>query len=235
MDELEFRRRVYADPDTTEVEILEAAQNDTSKLAFLNDMRVLNGQLRKAADIPVPEDLAHKLIWQQSMTEHVRQKRQTKWYVALAASVAFMIGIGFTLTQQAQVISLGNAALAHMDHANAELKYATTPVTLELVNNKLQEYGAQLVGDMGKIEVANYCYLEKIRSLHMIIESEFGPVSVFVVPHDDKANMPEQFDDAQYKGMSFEYKRANLMVVGDKSADMEAVTEKVRKSIQFSA
>ena len=235
MDELEFRRRVYADPDTTDVAVLEAAKEDATKLSFLNDMRMMNSQLRQAMDVPVPEDLANKLIWQQSMTEHVREKQRTRWYVAMAATVAFVFGLSFTLTQQNQVISLGNEALAHMHHASDELGFSTTPLTLAQVNQRLEEYGAHLASDIGPIEVANYCHLDKIRSLHMILNSDNGPVSVFVVPHSDDATVPSSFGNDTYEGQGYQFKHANMMVVGDKNTDISAFKEKLRKSIQFSA
>ncbi len=235
MDELEFRRRVYANPDTTDVDVLEAARDDATKLSFLNDMRVMNSQLRQAAEVPVPEDLANKLIWQQSMVEHVKQKQRTKWYVAMAASVAFLFTISFVMTQQGRVISLGNEALAHMHHASDELGFATTTVSLKQVNKRLEEYGATLVSDIGPIEVANYCHLNKIRSLHMILNSDNGPVSVFVVPHSDDATVPSSFGNDEYQGQGYQFKHANMMVVGDKHADISQFKKRLTNSIQFSA
>ena len=70
MDELEFRRRIYADPETTDSDVVEAAKADESKRSFWNEQKQLDKQLKQALKVDVPEDLASKLIWQQSAEIH---------------------------------------------------------------------------------------------------------------------------------------------------------------------
>ncbi|MBD3585178.1 DUF3379 domain-containing protein [Salinimonas sp. HHU 13199] len=97
MDDLTFRRRVYEDPDTVDQDILDAAARDPEKRIFLQQTRQLNAQLKDATKVPVPDELAHKLIWQQSTRQYLQQKRKQRWYVALAASVALVTGISATM------------------------------------------------------------------------------------------------------------------------------------------
>ena len=64
MDELEFRRRIYADPETTDSDVVEAAKEDEKKRHFWNEQKKLDQQLKQALKVDVPDDLANKLIWQ---------------------------------------------------------------------------------------------------------------------------------------------------------------------------
>ena len=112
MDELEFRRRIYADPETTDSDVVEAAKEDESKRSFWNEQKQFDKQLKQALKVDVPEDLASKLIWQQSADEFTRYKRRSRWYLAMAASVAFTVGIGLTMWYH-QPLSIGGQALAH--------------------------------------------------------------------------------------------------------------------------
>lgn len=234
MDELEFRRRVYANPDTTDRDVVEAAKSDPAKQAFWQELKAQDSALLDVMRVPVPEDMAHKLIWQQSANEFVRHRKRSRWYIAMAASVAFAVGISFTLFNRAEV-SLGNEALVHMQYASAEQSHSGLPVDLTQVNAKLAGFGASLTDMLGNVKVANYCHLSNVRSLHLIIETEQGLMSVFVVPQRDDVLLPEAFSNDTYHGEAVKMQRANILVVGDKDADLHPVMQEVKRKIQFSA
>ena len=181
MDELEFRRRIYADPETTDSDVIEAAKADESKRSFWNEQKQLDKQLKQALKVDVPEDLASKLIWQQSADEFTRYKRRSRWYLAMAASVAFTVGIGLTMWYH-QPLSIGGQALAHMQYAEMEHAHSLLPVDLNMVNAKLASFGGSFSEMLDGVEVANYCHLSTVRSLHLIVNTPQGKMSVFVVP-----------------------------------------------------
>jgi len=234
MDELEFRRRIYADPETTDSDVVEAAKADESKRSFWNEQKQLDIQFKQALKVEVPDDLASKLIWQQSADEFIRYKRRSRWYVAMAASVAFTIGIGLTMWYH-QPLSIGGQALAHMQYAEMEHAHSLLPVDLNMVNAKLASFGGSLSEMLDGIEVANYCHLSTVRSLHLIVNTPQGKMSVFVVPQRGDISVPSEFEDSQYHGESIKMRRANVMVVGDKGADLSEMKKAVSERIQFSA
>ncbi|WP_333972846.1 DUF3379 family protein [Alteromonas mediterranea] len=234
MDELEFRRRFYADPETTDSDVVEAAKADESKRSFWNEQKQLDKQFKQALKVEVPDDLASKLIWQQSADEFTRYKRRSRWYVAMAASVAFTIGIGLTMWYH-QPLSIGGQALAHMQYAEMEHAHSLLPVDLNMVNAKLASFGGSLSEMLDGIEVANYCHLSTVRSLHLIVNTPQGKMSVFVVPQRGDISVPSEFEDSQYHGESIKMRRANVMVVGDKGADLSEMKKAVSERIQFSA
>lgn len=234
MDELEFRRRIYADPETTDSDVVEAAKADESKRSFWNEQKQLDKQFKQALKVEVPDDLASKLIWQQSADEFTRYKRRSRWYVAMAASVAFTVGIGLTMWYH-QPLSIGGQALAHMQYAEMEHAHSLLPVDLNMVNAKLASFGGSLSEMLDGIEVANYCHLSTVRSLHLIVNTPQGKMSVFVVPQRGDISVPSEFEDSQYHGESIKMRRANVMVVGDKGADLSEMKKAVSERIQFSA
>ena len=234
MDELEFRRRIYADPETTDSDVVEAAKADESKRSFWNEQKQLDKQFKQALKVEVPDDLASKLIWQQSADEFTRYKRRSRWYVAMAASVAFTIGIGLTMWYH-QPLSIGGQALAHMQYAEMEHAHSLLPVDLNMVNAKLASFGGSLSEMLDGVEVANYCHLSTVRSLHLIVNTPQGKMSVFVVPQRGDISVPSEFEDSQYHGESIKMRRANVMVVGDRGADLSEMKKAVSERIQFSA
>lgn len=234
MDELEFRRRIYADPETTDSDVVAAAKDDENKRNFWNEQLHFDKQLRKAVKVDVPEDLANRLIWQQSANEFARYQKRSRWYVALAASVAFTVGIGFTMWYH-QPISVGGQALAHMQYAEIEQAHSQMPVNLEMVNAKLASFGASFDDMIGDVEVVNFCHLSTVRSLHLIVNTPQGKMSVFVVPERGDIRVPSEFNDKQYRGESIKMQHANIMVVGSKDADLSEMKSTITKRLQFSA
>jgi len=85
------------------------------------------------------------------------------------------------------------------------------------------------------LEVANYCHLSTVRSLHLIVNTPQGKMSVFVVPERADVSIPSEFADGQYHGESIKMKHANVMIVGDKDADLSDMKKAVSERIQFSA
>ena len=234
MDELEFRRRIYADPETTDGDVVEAAKADESKRSFWNEQKQLDKQLKQALKVDVPEDLASKLIWQQSTDEFNRYKRRSRWYLAMAASVAFTVGIGLTMWYH-QPLSIGGQALAHMQYAEMESAHSLLPADLDMVNAKLASFGGSFSEMLDGVEVVNYCHLSTVRSLHLIVNTPQGKMSVFVVPERVDVTVPNAFSDDHYHGESIKMKHANVMIVGDKDADLSEMKKAVSERIQFSA
>ncbi len=234
MDELEFRRRIYADPETTDSDVVEAAKEDESKRNFWNEQKQLDKQLKQALKVDVPEDLASKLIWQQSTDEFNRYKRRSRWYLAMAASVAFTVGIALTMWYH-QPLSIGGQALAHMQYAEMEHAHSLLPVDLNMVNAKLASFGGSFSEMLDGVEVANYCHLSTVRSLHLIVDTPQGKMSIFVVPERGDVSVPSRFEDSQYHGESIKMQHANVMIVGDKNADLSEMKKAISERIQFSA
>lgn len=234
MDELEFRRRIYADPAATDEDLIEAANTDDSKRKFWSEQKQFDNQLKHVVKVDVPEDLAHRLIWQQSANEFARYQRKSRWYIAMAASIAFTIGIGFTMWYH-QPISIGGQALAHMQYAEMEQSHALLPVDLNQVNAKLASFGASFTDMIGDVEVANYCHLDTVRSLHLIVDTPQGKMSVFILPERSDIRIPSEFEDKQYHGESINMHHTNIMVVGNKGADLSDMKNAVSKRLKFSA
>ena len=234
MDELEFRREVYADPSAEDPRVKKAAEADPAKMDFLKELRQLDSELKQAAKIPVPDDLAHKLIWQGTITDFETHKKRSRRHLALAASVAFIVGLSFTVwQQQSHTIDFSHEALAHMYYQ--EMLPGASNVSLNDVNTKLQTFGATLASNIGTIKSANYCHLDKQRSLHLILETEQGLVSVFVLPNTGSGKFDKAFSDNQYAGEKLDVQQANVLVVGEKGKDLTNVKQSVKQRMIFSA
>ena len=237
MDDLQFRRTIYADPNCKDDAVKKAASADPSKQQFWNELRLLESKFQKAINVEVPNNLANKLILRQTLESHEVQKRKTRWHLALAASVAFVFGISFTLWQQSTLLDLGNHALAHVYDENdgAFALQVDGDISIDSVNAQLASYGAEFTEDMGRIYFANFCDFDKIKSFHMVMQGENGKVTVFVVPHTQDYKSVESFTDGKMSGQVIEARNASIIMISDKDKPYEQLKSKIKQKMLFSA
>ncbi|MFT6269157.1 MAG: hypothetical protein ACJAVV_001981 [Alphaproteobacteria bacterium] len=233
MDDLTFRKAVYAEPFTTDPAVLDAAAQDPKKQAFWKGIKAMENELKAAMQIPVPENLAEKLILRQSLSEHNSHSQKRPWYLALAASVVFasVLTIGMLNTGNNK---LTNDVFAHMSHVDVEIMKGI-PVGPNTINDKLASFNGQVNGDLGEVVSANYCYLDKIKSLHLIIRGENGLTSLFVVPDSITESLSDTFNNATYEGVSFLLNSAKVIVVGENKADVQLLEKRAKQAMSFTA
>ena len=76
MDELEFRRRTIAQPNDIDKELMEFADNNPERQSFINDMKDFDKFIQDSLDIPVPENLADRILLNTSLKEKALQEEQ---------------------------------------------------------------------------------------------------------------------------------------------------------------
>ncbi|MFQ3207147.1 MAG: hypothetical protein ACI9IT_001297 [Glaciecola sp.] len=234
MDELSFRRTIYAEPNTTDPDIIQAANNDPAKQAFWDEVKAMDAQLAQAMNIPVPENFADKLILRQGMDEFTQKRKKRPWYVAMAASVAMVVGVSY-MTLLAGNNGLANDVFAHVSHEymNKEMTMGGKNVTQEAINEKMATFNGSLSEDIGEVVSANYCYLNTIKSLHMIIRGKTGLVNLFVVPDNKSKELEEDFSNDELIGTSFLLSSAKIIIVGDDKEDVSQLQLVAKNAFRF--
>jgi len=236
MDDLHFRKSIYADPQTSDDAIMEAMNADPAKKKFAQDIDKLDDKIAQALQIPVPDELYNKLILRQTMAIHQQQKKKTRVHLALAASVAFAMGLTFNFMQVSNAYTnMGDYALAHVNH---EAQYFSNndeaKVTLASLNQKMAAFNGSFEQELGELIAANYCRFDGMKSLHLVFQGESSPVTVFIIPQSDELEFKANFAENQLKGKSIKYKDANIIVVGDKKESLRKWQENIEKNVRWS-
>jgi hypothetical protein len=236
MDDLQFRRSIYADPKTNDEDVLSAIKADPAKKKFAQELEELDDKIMSALNIPVPDDLCHKLILRQTMASHQQQKRQGRVHLALAASVAFAMGLTFNFMQfSSAYTNLGDYAIAHVDH---EAQYFSNSdeanVTLASLNEKMTEFNGSFASSLGKLIFADYCRFDGMQSLHLVFQGETSPVTVFVVPQNSALTFSKQFSTEQFNGRSQQFEKTNIIVIGDKNEPLQRWNKVIKDNVRWS-
>lgn len=233
MDELEFRRRLLSNPATIDEDVLRQLAADPDKQRLQHELLLLDQQLKASLAVPVPADLADRLVLNQSLLEH-KKIRQRRWWFGMAASLVLVAG----LVQQRDHLypwpdDLSGHALAHVYHELKQLQDEHSLVDISRVNLLLADMGGQLSAWPGTFRYASFCNFQGTRSLHLILNTAQGPVTVFVLPKNHGLHQHGDFSDEQFHGHNMQLAKADLVLVAGKNQSLSAVATTLQQQLQF--
>ncbi|MCC2604530.1 DUF3379 family protein [Planctobacterium marinum] len=253
-DNDKIRQSIMADPATSDAEITAAINADENLKEFQIAMLELDKAIKETSEVAVPEGLMDKLLHipqsdaaetptaeeqpetKQNKVVALSSKRNHIVQLALAASIAFAVGLSFTLFNQNPDIRSGaDLALAHMYHERAYTQRVSREVSLEEVNTKLATFGGEMLNAIGQVTYANFCFFESQKSLHLVMHTESGDITLFVTPKDLKNEIDSQFQDDAYEGRSWKMQEADITIIGEKGKLDPELETRIRQSMQFSA
>lgn len=236
MDDLHIRRSILADPHTRDDAINDAINNDETTKKFVQDIEELDEKIAQAINIPVPDDLASKLILRQTLESHQQEKRKTRIQFAMAASVTFILGfsINFMMFSNSYK-NLGDYAIAHVDYESS--KFSNTDqanISLASLNEKMASFNGHFDSTFGTLISANFCHFDGNKSLHLVFQGKTSPVNVFILPIDEDIKFNENFSNKRLVGHSVHFKNSNVIVVGDKEEPLNQWQERINNNITWS-
>jgi hypothetical protein len=236
MDDLQFRRSIYADPNSQDQEFLDAIASDPAKQKFAQEIHQLDDKINQAMNVDVPDDLYNKLILRQTLASHQQQKRKKRIHLAMAASVAFAVGLTLNFMQfSSAYTTLGDYALAHVYHEdNYWHNSDEANVSLSSLNQKMAAFDGRFLTSVGKLISADYCRFDSMKSLHLVFQGKTSLVTVFVVPQNDDLRFDARFNDSNLQGRSEQFSKTNIIVIGDKNESLSQWQQTIRDNVQWS-
>lgn len=249
MDELEFRRRTIAQPNELDKELQEFANSSADRQQFLNESKAFDKQLDNALEIPVPDNLAERIILNTSLKEKARTDELEQednvisarsWFkfdrVHLALAASFVIAVSAFMFSEEQSINqtAGEHALAHVYHEIYALN-KTQPISIQTVNEKLALLGGQISDLPGKVTYVTFCDFQGERGLHLVFESDFGPMTVFIVPSDNQIFEigSDDFNDSRYAGHINRGKQADTVLIASLGSPVDMYNERISGAIRW--
>ena len=236
MDDLQFRRSILTEPKNRDEDVCNAIKQDPAKQKFVQDVDALDNKIVQAMNIPVPNDLCNKLILRQTLASHQQQKRKTRVRLAMAASVAFVMGltVNFMMFSHSYK-NLGDYAIAHVNHEASMFSHnAQASVSLASLNDKMTTFKGSFDSTFGTLMFADYCRFDGTKSLHLVFQGKTSPVNVFIVPNNDDIEFNADFSNDNLQGRSLRFNQSNVIVVGDKQEPISQWQERINNNITWS-
>jgi len=236
MDDLQYRRSIYADPSSQDEAIIAAQNADPAKKQLAQELHLFDEKLKQAMNVDVPDDLCNKLLLRQTLASHQQEKRKSRVHLALAASVAIIAGLVVNYLQFSHsYTNLGDYALAHVYHEEDEFyNDDKNRVSLTSLNKKMTTFNASFNESFGELISADYCRFDGMKSLHLVFQGVTDTVAVFVIPKKEHLAFTTKFSDNKLQGKSLGFKDANVLVVADKNESLDVWQRAIKKNIAWS-
>ncbi|MGF1739713.1 DUF3379 domain-containing protein [Vibrio profundum] len=238
MDDLEFRRQIMSDPKHRNNDIKAAIERSEANAKLTDDILELDSQIANALNVSVPDDLADRILFNQSSAEtgKVVKPNFARRSMAMAASVAFVVGLvagqihwGNLLVSPAQA-SLEHTAMQHVIDEYPFVDKIDEKVTNQQINAKLSPFAYQFDKPFPyHVYYLNHCGFGQSNALHMVFQGKKGKVTLFVTNVASKQNI-----DFNKQGMSGVVKpigNSSLIIVGQQGENVEHIAQQIANII----
>ena len=244
MDEIEFRKRVYANPTRPDQDVLNAARENPAYQQILDQTQEFESDMASLLhDVEIPQGLEDKLLALPSQAEigttanfvdRTAANSSFFQYYAIAATLVMAVGVTISLTFNADLstadLALGNEVMEHMYLEEAEINAITQGIdssilAMPVVNLAMQESGTRLVNAeflQGiPIRFAMPCnILPAYQSAHLIIQGRRGAVSIIVI-NNSPVSVEYRIRDERFAGVVVPMDSGNMILVGESTEDLD--------------
>ena len=248
MDELEFRKRVYSDPNNLDQETLDAASANPELQRILDQTRQIESRIDELAHDTkaAPEYLRAQLLaipdWEPestgpSQTDADKPKTGIQpWYRHFALAASLVLAVGATASffiergPNADELAFGSQVMSHVYHEEAEidainagilLTSFTTPAVNEVMANSGSHLSnAEFLQQM-PVRYANPCLIAApFNSSHLILQSNDGAINIIAV---DNEPVSQEFliGDERFSGIVVPLSHGNLIIIGEKDRNLD--------------
>ena len=235
MDELELRRRSYAQPTDSDPEFrawLKAnpAALETARKAAQFDQR-LSFALNQTR---VPEGLSGRILLNTAMQARKRRRRQIFTGLALAASIVLSATLVLAPPPSASPAAVSEMALSHVYGEIAKLETANQVIGQTTLRGMFESMGGELEGSLEQVRFAFLCPTEHGRGLHLIADTEAGRVTVLYLPETDVDAAKVQFADARFVGYTMATNgRGTLNVIAENHEAVSIMRQRLSAQVQW--
>ncbi|MFQ3175478.1 MAG: hypothetical protein ACI93H_000461 [Psychromonas sp.] len=235
MDDILFRHTAIATPNDKNDEFLRRQCDSEKNKTLVDQAKKFDLELQSVLKVDLPNDMIDKILLEQSFAIENKKNVNHRWHLAIAASVAFLIGISLPLLNNLNYFTqdIGTVALQHVQEEYYFTEKVNENASLSTVNAKLARYGGLAKDDLGDVLYVNHCDFDGRPGLHMIIQGEQGRITVFVVPDDAGLRSSPDFYNQRLKGITENLGKVSLVIVGEKDEPLEKMKLKLKENIQW--
>ncbi len=233
MDDLEFYRQAYIDPNSDNEDFLAYQVKNYETQKFIDDLKHFDSDLKQAFNVTASEELAARLKLNQTFEQHALQHKQKKQWLWVA-SVMIFIGILFSydyLFIQSPNKNLSNRVLSHIYHELDHLQERKQR-SLFQVNSVLSSFGVTMDKIFVPINYLGSCNIGNTKGVHMVLEGKIGPITVLMLPNDYMKS-EYTFHDDRFNGVILPSVHGSVAVIGEKGESLKTLKEKLSQHLNL--
>ncbi len=163
----------------------------------------------------------------------VRKRSRTPYWFAIAATVVLATSIAVRMSGVFQTYgSLAEQVLAHVDHEPAALRVTDTPVADDRLRRVVPAEYAVFDRDAALITYANPCKINGNPVPHLVIQGQYGPVTILLMPEEPVAAvMPLDGDNVH--GFIVPVGDGSIAIIGSRREPLDAIRQNVIESVTW--
>ena len=229
MDFTEFKRRIGAEPRSSDPETLAARDLSPEHREVVIKAEVFEEKLERAVDLPVPDDLLGRIA---SVTATEENKRRNWWPMALAASVLVAVGAtGMSWKMSQGWESVEAYVMDHYRHDGEKvvaMARDTNPVDVHAMLARFDLDATPELADI--VSLIKYCPTPEGKGIHMILDTPNGPLTVIYMP-DTHVTDREMLAFDQMEALLVDLENGSAAIIGADSQRVEDYYAVIHDSI----
>jgi hypothetical protein len=228
------------EPDRQAMKVLLHADECKACASFMREQQALEHDLRNLAMMPVPEQLASRILLHQG-TQVRRQSLYQRRWLAAAMSMVFAVTLIMSFDQQAIPVSVDQPAaplaveqlvLTHIHDEPQHLEDQLNVQKAEL-DMVLAGVGMTMSSGIGLISYVGECLIRnEKKAVHMVLQEVNGPVTVLFMP-DESVVVRTPIQDQRFQGVVYPARYGSIAVVGEKGESIEAIEQKINRAVGY--
>lgn len=223
----EFRRLAGADPEHLGRAALEHAGQCVACADYLEQMRQLDGLIKRAMEVPAP--VASNVA---PMRTVVLKDRTPARLFALAASalLAVMLGAGVWIASSRD--SLAADVIVHVQEEPDAMVVSAARVTQAELDEVMRRAGVRLKPGTQAVSIARSCTFRGGTIPHLVVQTRTGPITVLVLgkEHVEKAR---SFDEQGYAGSILPSGPGSIAIIANTQSALDEAAARIEASIEW--
>ena len=255
MDELEFRKRVYANPKEISQEVRNAAAANPVLQKILDETVALDADISELANsIAVPAGLAEKLLAIPETVDTQATSREASkpssnnlfQYYAIAASLIFALGIGAIVTlgggPTSTELAFGSEVINHLYHEvreidaiknGTDLSTVTMPAVAAVMAEATTQFSDEEFLQSMPVRFAKICVvIPTYHSAHLMVQGTQGAVNIIVI---DNSPVTSEYliNDDRFNGIVVPMGNGNLILIGEKDENLDTYKSMFSENVEW--
>ena len=204
--------------------------------SFTRRLQALNLDIARALQVDVPPLVLPELpeIDDTNVAALPTPGRSYKplWF-AIAATVVLAASISLRMSGVFESYdSLEEEVLAHLDHEPAALRVTDTPVSDTRLQRALPATVAVFDRGAALITYANPCVINGHRVPHLVIQGQYGPVTILLMPEEQVA-AAISLDGESVHGVILPVGDGSIAIIGNRREPLDPIRQQVIESITW--
>ncbi|MCW8955468.1 MAG: DUF3379 domain-containing protein [Gammaproteobacteria bacterium] len=231
MDDLEFRRRAYAEPNCQDKDFLDKKNEADENIELVDQLLVFDQQIKRAINITPPEGLAERIILNQALGQHTQNKQRVQVALSMVVSVLLMFGLVFSMLQPWPGINLEQQVLTHVYE---ELDHLIEKQNKDIshVNRALSAYGVEIKHDFGQVNYLGSCKIANKEGVHIVLAGKKGAITVMMLPQI-KVDTEQSVSDGRFQGIITPLGKGSMAILGEKNELLDQIEQKIKNNLSL--